>query len=477
MDKDCWGAESDSPVASFRAVILLLVLVAVTSIGSALLTSHVVAAPPGAPLLTALPFQGVLQENGAPVSQPRNFAFALFDAETGGTQVGSSVTRLNLPVNAGLYATTLDFGPGPWTSGEARWIEVTVNGQPLAPRTPVLPSPQALFAAQAGSATTATSATNASNLGGTAASGFTRIYGDGSAGNLLSSGTSTLAATNTSYQDISITGGTLSVPTGTVLRCTGSFTLAAGATIQVLRAPDPATLPASANANAVIQGLPGLSGFTGGGTLGNAGSGDRMGGPGGRGIGGLAAAQLRDPGPLGGGGSTPTRLQGPGSSAGRSGGGTLVVRCAGPVTIQGTLVAAGAAGAAGGGGGSGGGVVILASGTSVTTTGGTVDVRGGAGGTGGTRSANGGGGAGGVIHVMAPQLAVAPGDVLLTGGLALAPGVDVSLSPSRGGSGGGGSCGNGGDGGFVDAINVPDWAEDGGGGCLIQTPASPLAAW
>ena len=57
------------------------------------------------------------------------------------------------------------------------------------------------------------------------ADGSIRIYGDGSAGDLLvASGSVSLSATNTQYHNIQVASGALLiVPSGTVLRATGTF--------------------------------------------------------------------------------------------------------------------------------------------------------------------------------------------------------------------------------------------------------------
>ena len=97
-------------------------------------------------------YQGRLMESGSPANGTYDLQFVLYDAVTGGTQKGLTVTKDNVAVQQGLFTTTLEFGAGAF-DGEARWIEVSVRPgsstgtyQPLAPRQPVTAAPYALVA-------------------------------------------------------------------------------------------------------------------------------------------------------------------------------------------------------------------------------------------------------------------------------------------------------------------------------------------
>src|SRR5215472_11613445 len=87
------------------------------------------------PQSTAFSYQGTLRSNGQPANGSFDLTFKLFDAETGGNQVGSTITMLAFPVTNGVFTTDLDF-PGAFT-GNQTWLEVTVAGQTLTPRQPV----------------------------------------------------------------------------------------------------------------------------------------------------------------------------------------------------------------------------------------------------------------------------------------------------------------------------------------------------
>lgn len=96
------------------------------------------------PQFTAFTYQGNLSANGHPASGNFDLTFKLFDAVTGGTQVGSTITMSQFPVVNGAFTTDLDF-PGQFI-GNQLWIEVAVGGQPLIPRQPVNTVPVAQYA-------------------------------------------------------------------------------------------------------------------------------------------------------------------------------------------------------------------------------------------------------------------------------------------------------------------------------------------
>jgi hypothetical protein len=96
-----------------------------------------------APQLPDFTYQGQLQQNGQPANGNFDLTFALFDAQTGGTQVGATITETAFPVSAGLFTVSLAF-PGAF-SGTQLWLQVTVNGTPLTPRQAVSTAPVAQY--------------------------------------------------------------------------------------------------------------------------------------------------------------------------------------------------------------------------------------------------------------------------------------------------------------------------------------------
>jgi hypothetical protein len=80
-------------------------------------------------------------------------------------------------------------------------------------------------------------------IGAQGADGSLRVYGDGSAGNLVVSASSTLEVLttngNTQFDDITVVAGqTLTVPSGTVLRCTGTANIAGRILVSVGARPN-----------------------------------------------------------------------------------------------------------------------------------------------------------------------------------------------------------------------------------------------
>ncbi len=123
---------------------------------SILLLSSVAAAqgPQDAPSITAalgtaITYQGRLLEGGSPADGLYDFEFRLFDAATGGSQIGSTDTLEDVTVDNGLFTVKLDFGSDVFT-GESRWLEIAVRPDgpdpftPLSPRQELTPAPAAL---------------------------------------------------------------------------------------------------------------------------------------------------------------------------------------------------------------------------------------------------------------------------------------------------------------------------------------------
>lgn len=80
---------------------------------------------------TALTYQGQLQDAGTPHDGIVDLTFRLYDAETGGDQVGPAVERKDVNVDDGLFQVELDFGA---VYGGPRWLEIEVDGSQVLPR-------------------------------------------------------------------------------------------------------------------------------------------------------------------------------------------------------------------------------------------------------------------------------------------------------------------------------------------------------
>ncbi|MCE2654433.1 MAG: hypothetical protein LW650_13560 [Planctomycetaceae bacterium] len=152
----------------------------------ALLMAAIIGCPAGAvglqPLTSAFTYQGELGSAGAPASGTYDIRFRLYDAVTGGVQIGGTVCSDNLAVEAGRFSASLDFGAV--FTGQKRFLEIEVRADTglgcgdesgytvLSPRQELTAVPNATFAQTAGTAIAAQTASNATSLNGQPASFF-----------------------------------------------------------------------------------------------------------------------------------------------------------------------------------------------------------------------------------------------------------------------------------------------------------------
>jgi hypothetical protein len=132
---------------------------------------------------TEFTYQGSLSNAGAPANGGYDFEFLLFDAVSGGSQLGSTIALNNVAVANGTFTVKLNFG-NQFISGTNRFLEIRVrlSGSggmtTLSPRQSINSAPYAiksLGAFNAESATTATvalTANNALQLGGVGANQY-----------------------------------------------------------------------------------------------------------------------------------------------------------------------------------------------------------------------------------------------------------------------------------------------------------------
>jgi hypothetical protein len=103
---------------------------------------------------TAFTYQGRLNAGGTPASGDYDLSFAVYDADSAGNLVAGPITNSPVAVSNGLFTVTLEFGAGVFT-GDPRWLEIAVatagSGafETLSPRQSLLPTPYAIFAANA----------------------------------------------------------------------------------------------------------------------------------------------------------------------------------------------------------------------------------------------------------------------------------------------------------------------------------------
>ena len=444
---------------------------------------------------------GRLSAGGSPATGSYDFQFTLWDSLNGGTQQPATpvtVTRLAVAVTNGGFSVLLDFGGDVAFPGADRFLEIGVRPAgvglftTLSPRQQLTSNPYAIRSitsvnstqlggvnanqyvlttdprlngtpgptgATGATGATGTAGTNgapgatgatgatgtAGTNGATGATGAATIYGDGSDGSLTISSTTdwnTTPPASARLQFVNFTvspGVTLTVPSGLIIRATGSVTI--GGTITV--SPNPYQ---NTNSEVISIGDCAVTAPT------NSLS-DAV-GVGGTAVNALAGRQLLRATRAGGGNGTTPSIVGGTMASGR-GGGTLRIFAAGSITISGSIVASGTSGQSATAlsssvGGGAGGILILASKTSISNSG-AITANGGAGGngiTGVAPSGASGGGGGGIIHLLSP--ANTAGTLSVSGGAGGgSPGATSSFA------GGGGACGgNGGASGLASAGGV-----------------------
>jgi hypothetical protein len=104
-----------------------------------------------APVGTGFTYQGQLKQSGVPLNGSANMVFKLFDAPAAGNLLGTQTIN-GVPLTNGFFTVELNaagqFGADAF-NGEQRWLEVSVNGTPLAPRQALASTPYALHALDA----------------------------------------------------------------------------------------------------------------------------------------------------------------------------------------------------------------------------------------------------------------------------------------------------------------------------------------
>lgn len=302
-----------------------------------------------------------------------------------------------------------------------------------------------------------------------------RFYGDGSAGALTISAdtdwnTAPPTSDNLNFTNVVIdAGSTLTIPAGTIIRCTGTFT----------------------NYGTIIVSDAGNRGYFYSGYISYGksdarripGEGDSStsmgtylyGGGGGKGIARAVAASSFNELKIGGGaGSGGTALDGI-----SSGGGLIKIYCQGAIANENAITANGGHGGNSGGGvtngGGGGGIIILASSTSITNTG-SISAVGGKGSDASPYAGASGGGGGGIIILNAPAITSSNSTLFVNGGAAGTSGVTISTSYTiSAGGGGGASGGDGGNGGAISRTNITQSAANGQDGYVLRITANPAS--
>lgn len=117
---------------------------------------------------SAFTFQGKLNDGGTAANGNYDMSFRIYDAVTGGTQVGVTVNVQNVAVANGIFSVELDFTHAPFVTVAQRYMEIGIRPAGsmtpptlLSPRQKITSSP---FASQAFNANIAAVANTANNL-------------------------------------------------------------------------------------------------------------------------------------------------------------------------------------------------------------------------------------------------------------------------------------------------------------------------
>ncbi|HIC93250.1 MAG TPA: hypothetical protein EYP09_03260, partial [Anaerolineae bacterium] len=115
-------------------------------------TGGVVAGPPAegpegdvsiaATVSSKISYQGVLKENGQPVTGSRDMTFRLYSDDACTTQVGSDIVKSGVQVTNGLFSVDLAVTHSDF-NGQGLWLEVEVGGTKIGCQE-ILPVPYAL---------------------------------------------------------------------------------------------------------------------------------------------------------------------------------------------------------------------------------------------------------------------------------------------------------------------------------------------
>lgn len=149
---------------------------------------------------TEFSYQGSLKDGANPATGNYDFEFAVFDAENGGTPLGSTLTRSGVSVTAGIFSVKLDFGS--IFPGSDRFLEIRVRTAgggaftPLTPRQRISSSPYSVKSLSAEAAVTAASATTATAFTGDLAGDVTGTQAATTVARLRGTNVAAIAPTN-----------------------------------------------------------------------------------------------------------------------------------------------------------------------------------------------------------------------------------------------------------------------------------------
>jgi hypothetical protein len=118
------------------SIVLSIVLLLAVSVSSGAAQGNGPAQPDGTLSIEAtevnsrIGYQGVLKEDGAPVTGTRDMIFRLYENNTCTTQVGSDIVKNGVSLNNGLFNVALDVNQSDFT-GDGIWVRVVIEGNSL----------------------------------------------------------------------------------------------------------------------------------------------------------------------------------------------------------------------------------------------------------------------------------------------------------------------------------------------------------
>ncbi|HLM60550.1 MAG TPA: hypothetical protein VK308_07095, partial [Pyrinomonadaceae bacterium] len=142
-------------------------------------------------------YQGRLNDAGAAANGTFQFQFKLFDAASGGTQIGATINDAAAPVTNGVFSVNPDFGAAAFSGGD-RYLEVAVRRTSsesyvtLTPRQKINSAPYATRTAE----TTNFSGALAGDVSGTQNATIVNSVGGQSSANIANSVQATTGATS-----------------------------------------------------------------------------------------------------------------------------------------------------------------------------------------------------------------------------------------------------------------------------------------
>ncbi|MBX3315363.1 MAG: hypothetical protein KF902_00715 [Phycisphaeraceae bacterium] len=130
--------------------------------------------PPAAiaqPVTSAFTYQGEIQKSGSPVTGNADLRFTLWDAASGGNQIGSQLNRDNVAVSGGVFTVSLDFGIEAYRAGRERFLQIELRSPAgsgsfvtLSTRQPLAATPYTVTALNGASPFVVQSPTNAASI-------------------------------------------------------------------------------------------------------------------------------------------------------------------------------------------------------------------------------------------------------------------------------------------------------------------------